>query len=448
MSRIQAFVSIAVIMAAVPFNVAAQDIFPSGGLTASEMREVRSTYIVELDPSVAFRDVDREARAIAAQFNGQITHVYGRAYRGFAMRMSDAALTRLLRDDSLGAITVTRDDVVTISAPPPGKGPNSDAPLPDAGGDATCTQELGWNVARVTGMTDDGSCGTGLAKADYGADTTHIRRDGTKADPEALLVCVIDTGIDLDHPDLAYGRRMKHFNLTREKSADDLNGHGTHVAGIIGAVANQIGVVGVAPGTKVTAIKVLNRFGAGRWSTVIAGIDTAAVIGCNVANLSLGGARYTPIDEAVQCAAGIGNGCEVNSVMFTIAAGNSAVDTEGYSPAAASQSDDDGIYTIASFAEGDLWSSFSNFDANGTAPIVEFALPGSAVRSTVPGGGTAVYSGTSMAAPHMAGLLVRYLSDRGAVGVIPNSSFDVRGSVQRDAAESYPVPADGGAPGA
>ena len=157
---------------------------------------------------------------------------------------------------------------------------------------------------------------------------------------------------------------------------------------------NTIGVIGVAPGAKVVAVRVLDRRGSGSNSGVIAGVDL-----CrrqrppgDVANMSLGGGVSTALDTAVVNAAAGG-------VRFALAAGNESDNANNHSPARANGAN---VYTVSAFAIGDKWSSFSNY---GNPPI-DYAEPGSAIKSTWLNGGYNTISGTSMATPHLAGLLL------------------------------------------
>ena len=224
----------------------------------------------------------------------------------------------------------------------------------------------------------------------------------------APAVCVIDTGVDIDHPDLNVS--SDYFNAIGNESRDDRHGHGSHVAGTIGALANNIGVVGVAPGASIVSVKVLNRRGSGSYSGVIAGVDWLAGANvCAVANMSLGGPIYTPLDDAIRCAASSSSddytGCPAGStpsgITFILAAGNSGDDALNHSPARIGGTSTN-IHTIAAMDVGDVWIYFSNYGS-----AVDFIEPGVSIRSTFKNGGYKTYSGTSMAAPHMAGIVLR-----------------------------------------
>ncbi len=207
---------------------------------------------------------------------------------------------------------------------------------------------------------------------------------------------VIDTGIQLNHPDLNVDQSIGFSAFTRGKDAsfDDGNGHGTHVAGTIAAIDNDFGVVGVAAGATVVSIKVLDSRGSGSNSGVIAGVDFVGANANNgdVANMSLGGGASTALDNAVLAAASKG-------IVFVIAAGNSGANANNFSPARVNGNN---IYTISAMNSSDVWASFSNF-AN---PPIDYCAPGVGVNSTWISSGYRSISGTSMAAPHAAGVLM------------------------------------------
>jgi subtilisin family serine protease len=249
-----------------------------------------------------------------------------------------------------------------------------------------------------------------------------VTRVGGGSGTTSATAWVIDTGIDLDHPDLNVdAARSRSF--VRDSSPDDFNGHGSHVSGIIAARNNTIGVVGVTPGATLVSVRVLDRSGSGSNSGVIAGVDYVAANGHagDVANMSLGGGVSTALDNAVVAAAATG-------VKFTLAAGNESDTATNHSPARANGPN---VYTVSSFAKGtsatdtdDPWSSFSNY---GNPPI-DFAEPGSAIPSTYKNGGYATLSGTSMAAPHLAGiLLVKNPASGGTVDGDPDGNPDTIG---------------------
>jgi subtilisin family serine protease len=206
---------------------------------------------------------------------------------------------------------------------------------------------------------------------------------------------VLDTGIDLDHPDLNVNTILSRTFLTGgyTGSPDDGHGHGTHVAGTIAAKNNNIGVVGVAYDAEVVAVQVLNASGSGDIVGVVAGMDYVAAVGLpgDVANMSLSGDANSILDYAAISAAASG-------VYFAIAAGNERRDANLNSPARANGLN---LFTISAMDSNDKFAWFSNY---GTS--VDFCSPGVGTKSTYRNGGYATMSGTSMAAPHVAGLLL------------------------------------------
>lgn len=300
----------------------------------------------------------------SAGIKGEILNVYSKSIQGGAIKMSaeDAELMRM-QD---GVKFIEEDRFITM-APPPGKGPNS-------------------------GNDGDGG-GSGAQTTPYG-----ITRVGGGATYSGSNVAwVIDSGIDLDHADLNVdaSRAFNAFTSGKDgKSADDGNGHGTHVAGTIAAIDNDFGVIGVAAGATVIPVKVLDSRGSGSYSGVIAGVDHVAANGSNgdVANMSLGGPVSPALDQAVVSASSGG-------VKFVLAAGNESDDANNHSPARANGNN---VYTISAVDSNDDFAYFSNFGN----PPVDYAAPGVAIESTWKGGGYNSISGTSMASPHAAGVLL------------------------------------------
>lgn len=225
-------------------------------------------------------------------------------------------------------------------------------------------------------------------------------------------VAVIDTGIDLQHPDLNVSGGVNctgnPFNAKCVSGGDDDHYHGTHVAGIIGALDNNFGVVGVAPGARLWAVKVLNSRGSGYSSWIIAGIDWVAQNSATieVANMSLGGSGFSQAEyDAIQGAVNKG-------IAFAVAAGNSDDDANDYSPAAfdnvltvSALADFDGLGggNAAATCRNDQDDTLADFSNWGSA--VDIAAPGVCIYSTYPleKGEYGSISGTSMASPFVAG---------------------------------------------
>ena len=285
-----------------------------------------------------------------------ILQKYHRSLQGFTARLTDEQLSRLKKDKRVSYIE--QDRIITL-----GK-----KPRPPRGG-GNVSQTTPWGITRIGGATD----GTGKT------------------------AWVLDTGVDFDHPDLNVDVSRSATFITKgkdSKTADDFNGHGTNVAGIIAAIDNNIDVVGVAAGATIVAVKVLDRTGSGTYSGVIAGVDYVAknASSGDIANMSLGGPISKALDDAVQNAADAG-------VIFAIAAGNESDDANNFSPARVEHSN---VFTISAFDKLDNFASFSNW----SNPPIEFSAPGVYILSLYKNGGTSTMSGTSQATPHVAGLLL------------------------------------------
>ena len=206
---------------------------------------------------------------------------------------------------------------------------------------------------------------------------------------------IVDSGIDFGHPDLTVDQARSRSFVDGQTSADDQNGHGTHVAGIIGAKNNTIGVLGVASGASLVSLRVLDKNGEGNLSYIIqalAYINTNADAG-DVVNMSVGGESGSDIlDQQVKNTAARG-------IYFAIAAGNESKLANLSSPARANATN---IYTVSAIDSLDNFASFSNYGND----VVDYAAPGVRILSTWMGNRYAYASGTSMAAPHVAGLLL------------------------------------------
>ncbi|RVX44576.1 peptidase inhibitor I9 [Nonomuraea polychroma] len=324
-------------------------------------------YIVVLDSN-------QNAQAVASDHTqahaASVGHVYSHALTGYAARMTKSQAETVAADDRVR--WVQPDGVAKISRTFP----------------------------------------TGINRVD--ADASPTARINGVNEPMAVDVAVIDTGVDLDHPDLnVYFGGAK--NCSDGISADDGNGHGTHVAGTVAAKDNLHGVVGVAPGARIWPVRVLNNRGFGLFSQIICGIDfvTANADQIEVANMSLGGfgnddgacgtVNRDAMHQAICASVAAG-------VTYVVAAGNERDHAANHIPAAY-----DEVITVSALADfdgfpggsgrptcrrdvDDTIADFSNFGAD-----IDLIAPGTCILSTWRGGRYATISGTSMASPHVAG---------------------------------------------
>lgn len=287
-----------------------------------------------------------------------LNHTYGTAIHGFAAKLTEAQLTKLKNDDRVDYIVPDRmfnlDDMRAFAGGPP------------------------WSIDPVP---VDQTIPYGITRVGYG--------DGT-----GKTAWIIDTGVDLDHPDLNVDASRGYDFINEDAYADDDNGHGSHCAGTVAALNNDIGVVGVAAGATIVPVKVLDRRGSGAYSVIIAGVDFVAANANpgDAANMSLGGDVYEPIDDAVINMANQG-------IYTALAAGNESDDANNHSPARANAAN---IWTVSAMDDNDYFAYFSNY---GNPPI-DFCMPGVDVYSTYMDGGYTTMSGTSMASPHMCGVLL------------------------------------------
>lgn len=219
-------------------------------------------------------------------------------------------------------------------------------------------------------------------------------------------IWVVDSGIDLNHPDLNVMTSYAKSYVPGAATAEDDHGHGTHVAGIAAAKNNSYGALGIAYGATVVPVKVLNSSNSGYYSWFVAGLNWVYnnSIAGDVVNFSIGGkissgAAETIVETAIKKLAAKG-------VYVVIAAGNDKIHAGGYHPARLNAPN---VFTIAATRQnGILWwlnlfaDSFSNYGK----PPVDFAAPGDNIYSTYKNGGYRYMSGTSMAAPNFAGALL------------------------------------------
>lgn len=339
-------------------------------------------YIVVFTDDV--QDADATAADLAKQHGLGVAHVYKHALKGMAAVVPEGRLNALSKDPRVAYVEADQEVFLVAQTIPTG-------------------------VQRI-----------------FAPGNVNLDIDGADDFRVDVDVAVIDTGIDYKHPDLNVVARVDCSSLTggcKNNSGNDGHGHGSHVAGTIGALDNGIGAVGVAPGARLWAVKVLRNNGSGYISSIVAGIDwvTARASSIEVANMSLGcectsSAMNTAISNSVSA-----------GVIYVVAAGNSAKDSSTFSPAnhpdvitVSALADFDGIPGGLGAAtcradQDDTLADFSNFGSS-----VEIAAPGVCIYSTWKSGGYNTISGTSMASPHVAGAAALLASRNN-----PNSKADV-----------------------
>ncbi|WP_434598681.1 S8 family peptidase [Streptomyces sp. A5-4] len=309
---------------------------------------VAGSYIVMLDQKADKQD-------LAKEYGGKLKRNYKSAVNGFsADGLSETEAKRLAADPAVSKVVQNKKFSI----------------------DATQDNPPSWGIDRID-------------QADTAGDSKYTYPDSAG---EGVTAYVIDTGVRITHKDLA-GRATHGFDaVDNDDSADDGNGHGTHVAGTIGGTAH-----GVAKKAKIVAVRVLDDNGSGTTEGVVAGIDwvTTNHKGASVANMSLGGGADEALDEAVRKSIASG-------VTYGVAAGNDSGDASQSSPARVKEA-----ITVASSTKGDAQSDFSNFGS-----IVDIYAPGSDITSSWNDSdeGTKTISGTSMATPHVVGAAAVYLA--------------------------------------
>jgi subtilisin len=324
------------------------------------------------------------ARDHARHAGADVLYTYGRALNGYAARLTPTGLAAVRSDSRVAYVSADR----TVHA---------------------VAQTLPTGINRIQGDISSTASGNGSGSV------------GT-------AVAVIDTGIDPSHPDLNVAGG---YNCSTGRTFKDGNGHGTHVAGTIAAKDDANGVVGMAPGAPLYAVRVLNNAGSGSWSSVICGINwvtaNAASKGIKVANMSLSGSGSdgtcgsAALHQAICNSVGAG-------VTYVVAAGNSGTDFKGSVPAAYDQ-----VLTVTAVADfngrpgggaaatcradvDDTAADFSNYATLASDQSHTIAAPGVCILSTWKGGGYNTISGTSMASPHVAGTAALCISSGACSG--------------------------------
>ena len=315
---------------------------------ASDVGVIPGRFMVTLKDGVS-------PSAVAAEHGVSADYVYTHALNGFAGSMSEAARAGLLADARVSRVE------------------------PDGIATAWTTQSNAtWGLDRI--------------------DQRSLPLSGTYSytnTGSGVTAYIIDTGIEISHPDLGGRARVGYDAIGDGQNGVDCNGHGTHVSGTVGGTT-----WGVAKAVSLVAVRVLNCSGSGTWSGVVAGIDWVVgnhASGPAVSNMSLGGGASTTVDDAVKRMIADG-------VASAVAAGNGnqagiAQDACKYSPARVPEA-----MTIGATTKTDAKTSWSNY-----GNCVDWFAPGSGITSDWLNGGTNTISGTSMATPHTAGVAALYL---------------------------------------
>jgi len=319
-----------------------------GEIRTSPGENIAGSFIVKLKDD----RVTASAQTLGSRFGGQVGFVYDTVFKGFSIKMTDAQARRLAADTSVEY--VERDQPVSIQA--------------------TQVNPPSWGIDRIDQRNLP-------LDQRYTYNTTG----------SGVNAYVIDTGVRISHRDFGGRARNGRDFVDNDAVAQDGNGHGTHVAGTIAGTS-----YGVAKAATIHAVRVLNNQGSGTIAGVVAGVNWVASnhVKPAVANMSLGGGANTSLDNAVQ-------GAITRGVTFAVAAGNSNTNAANTSPARVASA-----LTVGSSDRTDARSSFSNY-----GPVVDVFAPGGGITSAWNTSDTATntISGTSMAAPHVAGVVARYL---------------------------------------
>ncbi|GGW70827.1 S8 family peptidase [Streptomyces griseoloalbus] len=338
----------AVSAATLPAHAAPQGRILGAGAPGS----VAGSYLVTLKEGTAARSP--AGKDLAATYGARISHTYGTVLNGYAVRADARQAGRLAADPRVAS--VTQDTRVAL--------------------DHTQENPPSWGLDRID-------------QHDLPLNEHYTWPESAGA---GVTVHVIDTGVRTTHQDFAGRARHGWDFVQNDRTAQDGNGHGTHVAGIIAGTS-----YGVAKKARIVSVRVLDDTGAGTTARVIAGIDwvTRNARKPAVANLSLGGFHNAQLNAAVRTSIASG-------VTYTVAAGNEGMPAALYSPAGVRQA-----VTVGATDRQDKKPAFSN---HGSA--VDLFAPGVSITSASAASDTArvAYSGTSMASPHAAGAAALYLA--------------------------------------
>ncbi|MFF2128951.1 S8 family peptidase [Streptomyces olivochromogenes] len=323
-------------------------------LAAGSPTAVKDSYIVTLKKGAGLKAASSEGKGLISAYGGTVKKTFGAALNGYTATLSASEARRLAADPAVATVeqnqTVHLTDTTQSSAP--------------------------WGLDRV--------------------DQTSLPLSGTYTYPDTagsgVTAYVIDTGVRITHSQISGRASYGYDAVDGDSTAQDGNGHGTHVATTIAG-----STYGIAKKAKIVAVRVLDNAGSGTTAGVIAGIDwvTTNHSGPSVANMSLGGGASTSLDTAVSNSIASG-------VTYAIAAGNSSANASSYSPARVAAA-----ITVGATTSTDAKASYSNYGS-----VLDVFAPGSSITAGWNTSDTATntISGTSMATPHVAGAAAVYLA--------------------------------------
>ncbi|MFK4105723.1 S8 family peptidase [Streptomyces sp. NPDC019531] len=349
----------ALVSAAALFTVGAATTAPASAAPAEGVIQganaegaVKDSYIVTLKTDT--RAGSTKGKAVAKRYGAEVTRTYKKALNGYATEMSETEAKRLAADPAVASVTQNKTVHITDTQTSPT-----------------------WGLDRID-------------QADLPLDSSYTYPDSAGS---GVTAYIIDTGVRITHTDFGGRASYGYDAIDDDSTADDGNGHGTHVAGTVAG-----STYGVAKSANIVAVRVLDDDGSGTTDQVVAGIDwvTENAQFPAVANMSLGGDADSVLDAAVANSIAAG-------ITYAVAAGNDNTTASSNSPARVSTA-----ITVGASTSADARASYSNYGS-----VLDLFAPGSSITSTynTSNSATATLSGTSMASPHVCGAAAVYLGE-------------------------------------
>ncbi|NNN33122.1 S8 family peptidase [Streptomyces sp. S3(2020)] len=349
-----ALVSAAALLAVGAASTAPASAAPAEGviLGADARGAIKDSYIVTLKSDT--RAASTKGKAVATRYGAEVTRTYKKALNGYATDMTEAEAKRLAADPAVASVTQNKTVHITDTQTSPT-----------------------WGLDRID-------------QADLPLDSSYTYPSSAGS---GVTAYIIDTGVRITHTDFGGRASYGYDAVDDDSTAQDGNGHGTHVAGTVAS-----GTYGVAKAADIVAVRVLDDDGSGTTDGVVAGIDwvTENAQFPAVANMSLGGDADSVLDAAVANSIAAG-------ITYAVAAGNDNTTASSNSPARVSTA-----ITVGASTSADARASYSNYGS-----VLDLFAPGSSITSTynTSNSATASLSGTSMASPHVAGAAAVYLGE-------------------------------------